>query len=220
MHQVPVHFLHIRKTGGTALSEALRPFADAHGIILHEHSAKLCDVPHDHRVVFFVRHPLPRFVSGFFSRLRCGLPRHYYKWNDAEVEAFRHFQKANELAEALSATDPKVLERAHQAMIGISHIKNTYRDWFSGTEELDERLGSIVLIGLQEKLSTDFDYLKTFFKLPATLSLPADDTLAHRTPVEFDRNLSPLAVRNLSQWYAEDIRFYDYCLQLRASRDL
>jgi sulfotransferase famil protein len=220
MRQAPVHFLHVRKTGGTAIAEALRPFADAYGIVLHEHTTRLSDVPRDDRVVFFVRHPLSRFVSGFFSRLRCGLPRHYYRWNEAEVKAFRHFQKANDLAEALSATNPETLTRAHEAMTGISHIKNTYRDWFSGTQELDDRLDSIVLIGLQETLSTDFVHLKGLLQLPRTVSLPADDTLAHRTPLGFDRQLSPLAVENLSRWFAEDIRFYEYCVQLRSARGL
>jgi len=217
---VPVHFLHIRKTGGTAIAEALRPIAASYGIVLHDHSTKLSDVPPGHQMVFFVRHPIPRFVSGFCSRLRCGLPRHHYEWNQAEAQAFRHFRKANDLAEALSATDREMAMRARQAMQGISHVKNTYKDWFSGEQELDDRLDSIVLLGLQEKLSTDFEHLKRLLNLPETVSLPADDTLAHRTPPEFDRGLSPLAVRNLSQWYAEDIRFYEHCMRLRAARGL
>lgn len=220
MRQAPVHFLHVRKTGGTAIAEALRPFANAYGIVLHEHSTRLQEVPPDHRVFFFVRNPLSRFVSGFFSRLRRGLPRHFYEWNDAETEAFRHFQKANDLAEALSDPNSDTKMRAHQAMTGISHIKNTYRDWFSGTQELDERLDSIVLIGLQEQLNIDFEHLKHLLKLPETISLPVDDILAHRTPGRFDRQLSPLAVQNLSRWYAQDIHFYEYCLELRSARGL
>src|ERR1700722_7253993 len=220
MRQAPVHFLHIRKTGGTAIAEALHPFADGYGIILHEHSTRLNEIPSDHRVVFFVRHPLSRFVSGFFSRLRCGLPRHYYGWNEAEVKAFRHFRKANDLGEALSATNPDAMMRAQEAITGISHVKNTYRDWFSGTQELDDRLDSIVLIGLQETLSIDFGHLKRLLRLPGTISLPADDTLAHRTPPEFDRQLSPLAVQTVSRRHAHVIRFYEYCLQLGHIRGL
>jgi hypothetical protein len=216
---VPVHFLHIRKTGGTAIIEALRPIADSYGIVLHGHATKLSDVPQDHQVVFFVRHPISRFVSGFWSRLRRGLPRHHYEWNEAEAEAFRHFQKANDLAEALSS-DGEMAARACEAMQGISHIKNTYKDWFSGEQELDNRSDSIVLVGLQEKLDTDFEHLKRLLNLPQTLSLPTDDTLAHRTPAEFDRGLSPLAKRNLSQWYEKDIRFYERCMRIRAARGL
>lgn len=215
-----VHFLHIRKTGGTAIAEALRPIAESYGIVLHDHSTKLRDVPPDHQVVFFVRHPIPRFVSGFWSRLRRGLPRHHFEWNEAETEAFRHFRKANDLAEALSATDPETAMRARQAMRGISHLKNTYKDWFSSEQELDDRSDSILLVGLQEKLNADFEYLKWLLNLPETVSLPTDDKLAHRTPPEFDRQLSLLAERNLSDWYAEDIRFYEHCTRLRAARGL
>lgn len=215
---VPVHFLHIRKTGGTAVAEALGPVAERYGLMLHPHATKLCDVPRHHRVVFFVRHPIPRFVSGFFSRLRRGLPRHHYEWNPGEAEAFRNFQNANDLAEALSASDQRRMQQAHEAMQSISHVKSTYRDWISGEQELDDRLSSILWIGLQETLSADFEYLKQQLGLPADMSLPLDDVLAHRTPPGFDRQLSPLAERNLSRWYADDLRFYEYCVQLRAAR--
>lgn len=215
-----VDFLHIRKTGGTAIAEAIRPVAESFGITLHDHRTRLKDIPRAHHVVFFVRQPIPRFVSGFYSRLRCGLPRHHYPWNEAEARAFRLFQKANDLAEALSAPDPEVAMRARDAMRGISHVKNTYRDWFSGEQELDDRTDSILLVGLQEKLSTDFEHLKRLLKLPETLSLPSNDTLAHRTPVAFDRTLSPLAEQNLCEWFAEDIRFYEHCLRLRTARGM
>ncbi len=215
-----VHFLHIRKTGGTAVVDALTPVAQRFHLVLHPHSTKLSDIPRDHRVFFFVRHPIPRFVSGFWSRFRKGRPRHNYEWNEAEREAFSHFQNANDLAEALSASDQKRVFQARAAMRGISHIRSTFTEWFSGEQELDDRLDSIVLVGLQEKLRADFDHLKGLLNLPQTLSLPEDDVRAHRTPPEFDRRLSPLAERNLAEWYAVDIRFYEHCLQVRSQRGL
>lgn len=217
---MPVHFLHIRKTGGTAVTEALRPVADSHGLILHDHSTKLRDVPPEDQVVFFVRHPIPRFVSGFYSRLRRGLPRHQYEWNPVEAEAFRNFQNANELAEGLYTSATTTAMLARQAMHGISHIKSSYQDWFSGPQELDDRSDSILLLGLQETLSSDLEELKRILKLPQTVRLPEDDVLAHRTPPEFDRKLSPRAEHNLLKWYAEDIRFYEHCLRFRAARGL
>jgi hypothetical protein len=217
IERTPVHFLHVRKTGGTAIIEALRPVASQYALILHDHATKLRDVPADHRVVFFVRHPISRFVSGFYSRLRCGLPRHHYPWNAAELEAFRHFRTPNGLAEALSASNEQVRVRAIEAMRGISHVKNTYKEWFSGTRELDERLSSILLLGIQEELSADFEHLKKVLQLPEAVSLPSDDTFAHRTPPEFDRYLTPLAERNLAQWYADDVQFYEHCLRIRTA---
>jgi len=213
----PVHFLHIRKTGGTAVIEALRPVASRYALVLHDHATRLADIPDDHLVFFFVRHPSARFVSGFYSRLRQGLPRHHYPWNEAETEAFREFRMANDLAEALSSTNKEISDRAMKAMKGISHLRNTYQDWFSGTQELDQRQNSIVLLGLQEKLDADFERLKKLLDLPETVSLPCDDTLAHRTPAGFDRCLSSRAQRNLLRWYSDDVRFYEHCLRLRAA---
>jgi hypothetical protein len=215
---MPTHFLHIRKTGGTAIAEALRPIAASCDIVLHNHDTRLSDVPFAHRVVFFVRHPISRFVSGFCSRQRHGLPRYHYQWTDGESQAFRNFRTPNDLAEALSASSPEVLTRAHAAMREISHVKHTYKEWFTGVQEISDRGESIVLIGLQEELASDFERLKQLLNLPRTLSLPADDVGAHRTPQGFDRSLSALARRNLSQWYSDDLRLYEYCLQLRADR--
>jgi hypothetical protein len=211
----PVHFLHIRKTGGTAISEALNPIAPRFGIVLHAHDTRLSDIPRQARVFFFVRHPISRFVSGFFSRLRRGAPRHNYAWNEGEVRAFGRFQRANDLAEALSTADPEKQVHAREAMRGIRHVNSSYGDWFCGTQELDDRLDDVVLIGLQETMESDFERLKSMLNLPRGLSLPEDEILAHRTPAEFDRGLSPLAQQNLREWYAEDIRFYEHCVHLR-----
>jgi len=213
---VQVHFLHIRKTGGTAIAEALKPVARFYGIVLHGHSTKLSDIPASSKVVFFVRHPLSRYVSGFYSRLRRGLPRHYYDWTEDEARAFSRFQTANDLAEALTSADREVTLHAREAMQSVRHINSSYREWLGGTAELDNKLDAILLVGLQEKLRSDFEYLKKQLDLPETLSLPESDLLAHRTPAEFDRRLSAVAERNLLEWYAEDIRFYEHCLELRA----
>jgi len=219
-NSTPVHFLHIRKTGGTAIAEALGPIAKRHGIVLHDHSTKLRDVPREDRVFFFVRHPVTRFVSGFWSRLRRGLPRHHYEWNDREAEAFSHFQEANCLAEALSSPNQEIALRARQAMGSISHVKSTYRDWFDGVAELDRRSDSIALVGIQEQMVEDFEHLKDVLHLPRSLALPNEDVLAHRTPQEFDRRLSPLAEANLLEWYSEDVRFYEHCVRLRGVMSL
>lgn len=217
---VPVHFLHIRKTGGTALAEALRSIAPRYGIILHDHQTKLRDIPRDHKVFFFVRNPITRFVSGFYSRLRRGQPRHHYEWNDGETRAFRTFQKANDLAEALSSHDPRRFAAAQDAMSSIRHVNSTYRDWIEGVAELSARIDSVLLIGSQETITEDFARLKALLDLPGDIKLPSDDVLAHRTPPEFDRQLSTLAAENLAQWYKEDFVFYEHCIRLARAREL
>ena len=68
-------------------------------IIPHGHSATFHDVPNGDLVVFFVRDPVSRFVSGFYSRQRQGLPAHNSPWNVGEKVAFDKFATANDLAE-------------------------------------------------------------------------------------------------------------------------
>lgn len=103
-------------------------------------------------------------------------------------------------------------------MGSIQHVNSSYKYWFSGEGELDAKLETVVLVGIQERLRADFELLKKLLGLPPTLALPEDDVLAHRTPKEFDRRLTPLGERNIRVWYADDLRFYEHCVQIRALR--
>jgi hypothetical protein len=214
----PVHLLHIGKTGGTAIKAALRPYRAAAGIQYHKHQTTLADLPPGERVVFFVRDPISRFVSGFNSRLRKGLPRYDVPWNDQEKEAFSLFQTPDQLAAALSARDLALRERAYMAMLGIRHVKTSYRDWFGDEQALEARLADIVFIGLQEELNSDFEALKTLLNIPPEAALPKDDVSTHRTPDGLDRALSPEAEANLKEWFAEDVRFYSLFQRIRRER--
>ena len=80
-----LHFLHIGKTGGSAVKEAI---AGRPGIALHEHGARLRDIPQGEPVFFTVREPLARYVSAFNSRLRAGRPRYDVPWSPDEAKAF------------------------------------------------------------------------------------------------------------------------------------
>src|SRR5205823_2768329 len=98
-----VNLLHVGKTGGTAVKHALRTALHAGGycIRLCRHGVRLRDVPPGEKVVFFVRDPASRFVSGFYSRLRQGRPRYTSPWSRAEKAAFGRFGTPNDLAAAL-----------------------------------------------------------------------------------------------------------------------
>lgn len=76
-----LHFVHVGKTGGTAIKQALlshrlayRHERNAHKlpagpygrIHLHKHRFRLGDVPPGDFVFFCVRDPIARFVSGFY----------------------------------------------------------------------------------------------------------------------------------------------------------
>jgi hypothetical protein len=144
----PIHFLHIGKTGGTAIKDALSPIAEEYHLFLHPHEVRLRDIPPGEQFFFFVRDPLTRFTTGFYSRMRRGMPRYNREWSAAEKDAFSNFQTANDLAEALSSPDRKRVKQAKAALRGIQHVRNGYRDWIVGEQELRKRADSLLMVGL------------------------------------------------------------------------
>lgn len=202
----PVHFLHIRKTGGMAIRAALGPVAAASGIRLEPHKKGLADIPAGERVFFFVRDPVARFVSGFNSRLRRGRPLFDNPWNADEAEAFAVFETANALAEALARDDVAALE----AMRRIRHINQPMRAWTGPDALIDERLAQIVWIGRTETLGGDLEEIKRRLGLPASVRLPDDDVAAHRTPAGMSAELSAAGRRAIEYWYADDMRLLEF----------
>ena len=95
-NKVIIHCMHIGKTGGTAIKFAMNlkgsPYVDNKYIIIgHRHSFLLNDVSLCEKCFFFVRDPVERFVSAFYSRKRKGMPRIYREWNKGEKLAFFKF---------------------------------------------------------------------------------------------------------------------------------
>ncbi len=209
----PVQFIHVGKTGGSAIKSALRPHRK-HGsyvIILNRHPVRLQDIPAGDRVVFFLRDPLSRFVSGFYSRQRKGMPRHFSPWSPEEELAFGRFTSPNALAVALSSDDTTERLNARKAMKSIEHVRNSYWKWFEDEEYFRSRLNDIFFVGFQETLDADFGKLVEKLGLPADVSLPTDEVSAHRNPAFLDYELDPIAARNLREWYADDFEFIALC---------
>jgi hypothetical protein len=208
-----VHFLHIGKTGGTAVKSALRatPPSERYVLELHSHKVKLRDVPQGERVVFFLRDPITRYISSFYSRQRQGLPRHHTPWNRDEEMAFNRFTSPNDLAAGLSAADDAARALAQRAMKGITHVKSSYWDWFDSEAYFLSRLPDILFVGFQENLTADFERLKEKLALPETVTLPEGDIAAHKNPAGLDRSLSEVARHNLEEWFARDYEFLALC---------
>jgi hypothetical protein len=200
------HFLHIRKTGGTAIKQALRELAEGNAMVrLHPHKTRLRDIPEGEKVFFFLRDPLTRFVSGFNSRLRQGKPRYDSPWDEKEKIAFGHFSTANDLAEALF-TGP-LQKQAEQAMTDIRHINQPYAYWLESIAYVSSRISDLVYVGFQETLAADFERLKEILGLPRHCILPADAVQAHKTPEGYETTLTDQAVQNLKKWCAEDYAY-------------
>ena len=208
-----VHFLHIGKTGGSAVKDALRDFPERgrYEIILHNHHTRMGDIPRGDGVVFFLREPVSRFVSGFYSRQRQGQPRIFIPWSDEEKLAFERFSAPNDLAVAISSSDVAERNSAQEAMRSIGHVKTSYWDWFQNEAYLRSRLADLFFIGFQERLDEDFEIVKSKLGLPEDLKLPHDEVRAHRNPTGLDKKLSDEAIRNLNEWYKRDLEFIALC---------
>lgn len=212
--------MHISKAGGTAVKFALKNchFTKKYVILVHPHAFNLEDLAASHKVVFFVRDPITRFVSGFNSRFRGGQPRYQGTWSQEEATAFEIFQRPGQLAEALSTEDPVLHMKALHAMNNIGHVRSSLARWLISPEYLSSKADQILFIGFLENLELDFTKLKAILGLPQELSLPLDEIMAHRTPASMDRHLSPLARQNLEQWYVRDYIFYHECKKLYEQR--
>lgn len=212
-----IHFLHIGKTGGTVIKHALSPHC--HGatqrIMLHEHATRLSDISPGEQVFFFLRDPISRYVSGFYSRKREGRPRYASPWSPAECCAFSCFATPDALAMALTSSDTSLQLAAVDAMHSISHVRDRYSRWFGSDEYVRARLADIFFIGRQESLAADFARLKDMLGLDPALALPEDAVSAHKNPPECDRRLSVTAIENLKKWYEEDFLFMHLCQRLR-----
>lgn len=175
-------------------------------ILIHPHRFTFPDVPSGESVFFFLRDPVTRFISGFYSRLREARPRTYVPWSPDEALAFKYFQTPNQLALALGSRDAEIRSRAEQAMLSIGHVNTTYRKWLIGEEYLKSRQSDIFFIGFQETLSRDFNIFQQLLHLSERVTLPDDDIRTHRTPLQFDKNLDPIALDLLKEWYRDDYR--------------
>jgi hypothetical protein len=186
----PVHVLHIGKTGGAALNHALYPHARDGGLILHDHDWTLGDVPVGEKAVFIVRDPVQRFVSGFNSRLRKGLPRARVDWTGEEAVAFSRFATPAALAQGLVSPDPTVRDAARAAMNGIYHPARKLDFWLRSAAYVQARRADLLWIGVTDRLDHDFPILVRRLGLPPSLRLPADPVARHATPRGFETALT------------------------------
>ena len=230
-----VHFLHIGKTGGTAVRYALERdlifLSDVRGNItetstvyhpnipcvlkLHGHRIRLKDIPDGESVIFFLRDPVARFVSSFYSRKRRGMPRYFFAWSPEEESGFQKFNTANELAISITTEDRKTSDAAVKAMKSIFHVNTSFWDWFENKEYFLSRMPDIFFIGFQESLDGDFERLKIKLGLPDTIKLPAESLEAHKGDYsDFEKILEEKAIKNLEKWYAKDYEFLSLCRKI------
>jgi hypothetical protein len=233
---VNVHFIHVGKTGGTAIKEALRaaglavegpesryvqratevPLTPYGQIVLHNHPYRLRDVPPDDFAFFYLRDPISRFVSGFSSRLRKGQPRYFIEWTEEERVVFERFPTPRSLAHGIMSENDEDRRLARWAMRHVQHLTR-YKRPLGRPGQLRVSLPRVVYIGRQETLERDWRQLKSILTLPGDLELPADPVAAHRGDYDsVDTVLDDAAVEILREWYALDYKLLNICERARS----
>lgn len=213
------HFLHIGKTGGTAVRAVLEPLVESgpFSLDLHGHRFTLAKVPDEELFFFSLRDPVERFVSGFSSRQREGRPRHYRPWRPKEKLAFDRFKTANALALALTSDNTDERQAAEQAMRSVRHLESVWR-WFGDIEAFRAREPFLLKVLFIDRLDEDFADLVEKLGLQSFHPvLPHDDLARNRAPSN-PTPLDDLAVANLRRWYARDYEFLEKCRNLEAKR--
>ena len=117
--------------------------------VLPVNGISLKDIPEGEYVVFFLRDPVSRFISGFYSRKRKGQPRYYYEWIPAEELISNIFRTPNELAVSLADDLSKDHSIARMAMENIQHFR-PYKQWYGDIEYFHSRIKNILFVGFQE----------------------------------------------------------------------
>ena len=206
-------FLHIGKTGGTALRALLRAHVAQTGhrpFLILPHAMTLAEAARDYpraELGFFIRDPLARLVSGFLSRQRRGRPRHDIPWTDAEARAFADFDSPDALGRALAEGDP----RATAALQAIQHTREGLAH-FLGSPDLLERLAPrIGFVGQTESFAADIDRLKARFGIEPDLAAPEDEIGAHRNPEPDRAQISGDAASAFRTWLAKDYAVHAWC---------
>jgi hypothetical protein len=208
----PVYFLWIGKTGGNSIRNVLQHVGARqvrYSFEVCSHDVTVAMIPPGHGYFFSIRHPVDRFVSGFYSRCRQGKPKNNSPWNRGEAAAFQVFPNANSLAEALSSSNSGVRMDAEKAFSSIMHVKNHLVSWFDGPDFLNQRPPLRIL--RQSHLDRDLEnFLASCLGLRMP-QIPKDPVARHQSPVK-PEPLSDVAVLNLSRWYRADLIMYEKLL--------
>jgi len=216
----PFGFIHIGKTGGSAIKVAIRRHFELTGqknVSTLGHGARLEEILENKiklKLCFVVRDPVSRFVSAFNSRLRGG--RYGVgQWTPREEKLFMRFATPNDLAEALSSSDGTLRIKAGKAMGAIGHLRRDLVYHLGSVEILEAAKDQIAFIGDQRSLDDDFARFKQIVGLRSDIELPKDQTDAHRAPETMSKNLSQSGTQNIQKHYRRDYPILEWCVRRR-----
>jgi len=208
-------FFHLAKNGGGSISWFLRPIRDSWYHAGHRETLPgLAERFPQSPIVFFVRHPVSRFVSGFYNLHRARSQGVRRLPSTADVLGFNLFPTPDDLLSGLRSADEWTRSAAEYAMNNLPFLRNPLANNLISTATVDAHLSRIAFIGTQENFSNSVEAMRTALSLPASLSLNANDRKSHRSPATLRTTISDENREVLLEWYRDDLVLYEHCRQI------
>ena len=149
----PYIFIHLGKTGGTTVVEAMKEFKSLGMDVPHvaKHSASLDGIAKkfpNSRFSVILRDPLERIISGFNSRLRQGRPTYGgQNWTNEEAISFSFFPTVETYLRACISKDERDISAASFATRSIRHIRLGYESCFRNPKQVKAQINRFYFIG-------------------------------------------------------------------------
>ncbi len=205
-------YLHIPKTGGTAIRSAIESAGtagDSSAVRYFGHGSSL-DQLREHDVVFVIRDPIERVISAFYSRRRMGRPRYNSAHTPGEAVTFGRWPELEPLIRDVAAGDPD----AQSAWQAVPHLR-PLSAWLVDTEAIEA--ASIAYIAHLPTLDREWLVICGIWEISEASELPTSTVAAHRAP-ERPPDLSQKARNALRLLLEDDYRLYSRCLDVRDRR--
>jgi hypothetical protein len=211
-----VVFIHVGKTGGTTLVNTFY----FRNIVHFYHKAKY----HPHmKYIISIRNPLHRFVSAFnmwSTVINKDLPKerltlfnyviHQGSYDMRKQRGFfvsheyddliRYFKNPNNLAESLTSSDPEKKQKAHELFFNDDgHIKKNISWYLDNGKFIENNHKNIIYVTKQETLDDDVKNLSKILNKNIN-----NNVLKNRVNRQKDTYLSPLAIKNLTEFYKDN----------------
>lgn len=218
-------FLHIPKTGGSSIEVFGRE------LVKLGHPFP-CPFPHFWRapeildafprmkLIFVVRDPLERAISGFNSRLRQGRPTYDIIWTNVEATAFAHFPSAKHFLQALLNEDEYSRSAAIYATRAISHLNWNYIFYFRDIDFIRNNSGRFQLIGDINKMD---NFISTITGLAGAPPKIAEKLYSKRheagiRPAKVLEGYSEEEIAKIRSFFAKEYEIYDALRALAEAR--
>ena len=208
-------FFHLAKNGGGSITWFLRPIRDTwyhagHRETLPGLAARFPNAP----IVFFVRHPVSRFVSGFYNLHRARSQGVRRLPTAADTIGFHLFPTPNDLLDGLRSDDDWTRSAAEYAINNLPFLRNPLVNNLVSTDTVDAHLPQIAFIGTQENFEASVEAMRTVLSLPSTLSLTTHERKSHRSPASLRTAISDENREVLLNWYRDDLVLYEHCVRI------